>query len=58
MGDEAAENALGDAIAFEGVAKYPARIKCALLSWMALKDAVAKAEAGDASPAPTPEGFA
>jgi nitrogen fixation NifU-like protein len=55
--DEAAE-ALGDAIAFEGVAKYPARIKCALLGWMALKDALAKAAAGDNSPAPTLEGFA
>ncbi len=32
------EDQLGDAIALEGVAKYPVRIKCALLSWMALKD--------------------
>jgi nitrogen fixation NifU-like protein len=32
------ENVLGDAIALEGVSKYPVRIKCALLSWMALKD--------------------
>jgi len=38
-GDVAAdETILGDAIALEGVAKYPVRIKCALLSWMALKD--------------------
>ncbi len=36
------EELLGDAIAFEGVAKYPARIKCALLSWMAFKDAAAQ----------------
>lgn len=36
------EETLGDAIAFAGVAKYPARVKCALLSWMALKDAVAR----------------
>ena len=36
------EDVLGDAIAFEGVAKYPARVKCALLGWMALKDAVAQ----------------
>jgi nitrogen fixation NifU-like protein len=57
LGDAAAEDALGDAIAFEGVAKYPARIKCALLGWMALKDALAKAEAGDRSPASTPEGY-
>ena len=37
------EDMLGDAVAFEGVAKYPARIKCALLGWMAWKDATAKA---------------
>jgi len=43
--DEAAgdENVLEDAVAFAGVAKYPARIKCALLSWMAWKDATARA---------------
>jgi nitrogen fixation NifU-like protein len=38
------EEILGDAVAFAGVAKYPARVKCALLSWMALKDAVARVE--------------
>ena len=37
------EELLGDAIAFSGVAKYPARVKCALLSWMAWKDAVSQA---------------
>ena len=37
------EDVLGDAVAFEGVSKYPARIKCALLGWMAWKDATAKA---------------
>jgi nitrogen fixation protein NifU and related proteins len=37
------ESVLGDAVAFEGVSKYPARIKCALLSWMAWKDATARA---------------
>ncbi len=37
------EESLGDAVAFSGVAQYPARIKCALLSWMAWKDAVAQA---------------
>ena len=30
-------------VAFAGVAKYPARVKCALLSWMAWKDATAQA---------------
>ena len=31
---------LDDAVAFEGVAKYPARVKCALLGWMAMKGSV------------------
>lgn len=34
------EEELEDAIAFSGVARYPARVKCALLGWMALKDAL------------------
>jgi nitrogen fixation NifU-like protein len=37
------EEVLEDAIAFAGVSKYPARIKCALLAWMAWKDATAQA---------------
>ncbi|MEV5574269.1 Fe-S cluster assembly sulfur transfer protein SufU [Spirillospora sp. NPDC052269] len=37
------EDLLEDAIAFAGVSKYPARIKCALLAWMAFKDATARA---------------
>jgi nitrogen fixation protein NifU and related proteins len=37
------EDVLADAVAFAGVAKYPARVKCALLSWMAFKDATAQA---------------
>jgi len=37
------EDVLEDGIAFVGVAKFPARIKCALLGWMAWKDATAKA---------------
>jgi nitrogen fixation NifU-like protein len=40
---EGDEDVLGDGIAFAGVAKYPARIKCALLGWMAFKDAAAQA---------------
>lgn len=36
------EETLEDAIAFAGVAQFPARVKCALLPWMALKDAVAQ----------------
>ena len=37
------DEVLGDAVVFAGVAKYPARIKCALLGWMAWKDATARA---------------
>jgi nitrogen fixation NifU-like protein len=37
------EEILGDAVAFAGVAKYPARVKCALLGWLAFKDAAAQA---------------
>ena len=33
------ESILEDAVAFAGVSQYPARIKCALLAWMAFKDA-------------------
>ena len=36
------EEVLEDGIAFAGVAKFPARVKCALLSWMAWKDATAR----------------
>jgi len=41
------EDVLEDAVAFAGVSKYPARIKCALLGWMAWKDATARALAKD-----------
>ena len=37
------EDVLEDAVAFAGVSKYPARVKCALLGWMAWKDATAQA---------------
>lgn len=36
------EDVLEDGIAFAGVAKYPARVKCALLGWMAFRDAVSR----------------
>jgi nitrogen fixation NifU-like protein len=39
-GDEAI---LEDAVALAGVSQYPARIKCALLGWMAFKDASVQA---------------
>jgi nitrogen fixation NifU-like protein len=44
--EEPDEDRLGDAVALGGVAKFPARIKCALLSWMALKDAINTVEEG------------
>jgi nitrogen fixation NifU-like protein len=34
------EDDLMDGIAFQGVAKFPVRVKCALLGWMALRDAI------------------
>ncbi|CAN5130976.1 SUF system NifU family Fe-S cluster assembly protein [soil metagenome] len=39
------EDHLEDGVAFAGVAQFPGRVKCALLSWMAWKDAVAQAVA-------------
>ena len=39
------EDRFEDAIAFAGVSKFPARVKCALLAWSALRDAVAQASA-------------
>ena len=44
---EGDEDVLEDAVAFSGVSKFPARVKCALLSWMAFKDAAAQALATD-----------
>ena len=38
------EEVLEDAVAFAGVSKYPARIKCALLGWMAFKDAAVQVQ--------------
>ena len=43
--DPGDENVLGDGIAFAGVSKYPARVKCALLGWLAFKPAAAEAAA-------------
>ena len=39
------EDVLEDGIAFAGVAKFPARIKCALLGWSAFRDAASAAVA-------------
>ncbi len=41
-GAEPDEDVLEDAVAFAGVAKFPARVECALLSWMAWKDATSQ----------------
>ncbi|MFJ8823479.1 Fe-S cluster assembly sulfur transfer protein SufU [Streptomyces sp. NPDC102467] len=49
--DDSMEELLEDAVAFAGVSKYPARVKCALLSWMAWKDATAQAFAEEAKTA-------
>jgi nitrogen fixation NifU-like protein len=43
--DPGDESVLGDGIAFAGVSKYPARVKCALLGWLAFKTAAAEAAA-------------
>jgi nitrogen fixation protein NifU and related proteins len=43
LDDANEEEALGDAVVFQGVSKYPMRIKCALLGWAGLKDSLAKA---------------
>lgn len=41
--DPGDEEVLGDGVALAGVAKYPARVKCALLGWTAFTDALARA---------------
>jgi nitrogen fixation NifU-like protein len=43
------EDRLEDGIAFAGVSKFPARVKCALLGWSAFKDAALRAQAGEQS---------
>ena len=48
LDDESAEESLEDGIVFQGVSKYPMRIKCALLGWEGMKDSVAKALAAKA----------
>jgi nitrogen fixation NifU-like protein len=41
--DPGDEEVIGDGVAFAGVSKYPARVKCALLGWMAFTDALHQA---------------
>ncbi len=40
---------LGDGVAFQGVAKFPVRVKCALLGWMAVRDAIETFREGETS---------
>ncbi|MEO7060391.1 MAG: Fe-S cluster assembly sulfur transfer protein SufU [Lapillicoccus sp.] len=40
--DPGDEDTIGDGVAFAGVSKYPARVKCALLGWSAFTDALAR----------------
>ena len=41
------EDDLGDSMVFQGVARFPVRVKCALLGWMALRDAIETFRRGD-----------
>jgi nitrogen fixation NifU-like protein len=49
--DQGDEDVVGDGVALAGVAKYPARVKCALLGWTALTDALARAGVDLTAPA-------
>ena len=51
--DPGDEDEIGDGVAFAGVSKYPARVKCALLGWMAFTDALTQAGV-DISVTPAP----
>ena len=39
------EELLGDAVAFAGVARFPMRVKCAMLAWVALEEALTELDA-------------
>ena len=41
--DRGDETVIGDGVAFAGVSQYPARVKCALLGWLAFTDALGRA---------------
>ncbi len=51
--DAGDEEVIGDGIALAGVARYPARVKCALLGWMAFQDALNQAGARPAAESST-----
>ena len=46
------EDVIGDGVAFAGVSQYPARVKCALLGWSALADALARRGVDLTAPSP------
>lgn len=48
------EESLEDGIAFAGVAKFPARVKCALLGWSAFRDALLQAHENGPEPVEGP----
>lgn len=47
---EADEEVLGDAAAFSGVSRFPARVKCAMLAWVAAEQALLAAGTSEARP--------
>lgn len=47
--DPGDEEVIGDGVALAGVGKYPARVKCALLGWMAFTDALHQSGRGNAT---------
>ena len=53
--DPGDEEVIGDGVALAGVAKYPARVKCALLGWMAFLDALHQSGHRVAVAGPDPE---
>ncbi|MEX0836097.1 MAG: SUF system NifU family Fe-S cluster assembly protein [Nitriliruptor sp.] len=53
-GDEPARaDDLLDGVAFQGVSKFPVRVKCALLGWMAVRDAIETYQRGASESAVT-----
>jgi nitrogen fixation NifU-like protein len=52
--DPGDEEEIGDGVAFAGVSKYPARVKCALLGWTAFTDALVQAGVDISAPSDSP----
>jgi len=46
QGEAVGEDELGDLMAFQGVRKFPVRVKCAMLSWVALEQGMDEFQAG------------